>query len=139
MDVSSFSNYVFAPSYKRVSYFSPELKETKAMWVWRHTIGRISLLASGLILSAGLTLHLCKLAVEGVFVSLSAGKFTSILTFSDVKKNSEKLTTVAEEWKNGIGDWLIPTVDYPSFPSILLKELFNIFQTEINPSPLGTR
>ncbi len=108
--ISQFCSYLFSIQY------DDWREENLSMQAWRHTVGRISIVASAAIVTIGVALHYCKIALESLIVTLTAGRSEHIsdaLTFDSIQEESKKVTSIAKEFsEKQIDDWFTPTKSY---------------------------
>ncbi len=100
------------------SYFTAS-NETFAMSAWRHSVGRVSAVASLVIVALGATLQLCKLGVMAAVCGITGGLYGHVVKalqwnvieseFAMLPKNLKAVTSWYFE------SFLTPKPGYPAF------------------------
>ncbi len=88
----SFGLYLLLPLIEKTGEFR-NFAETTPMTAWRNTIGRISVIASAVILVFGATIEACKMGVKSGIYALTfglSGRYIEFLNFDGIKASGHQ-------------------------------------------------
>ncbi len=115
----NFTEYLTRPQFSDNEFRLNTHDESFAMSAWRHSVGRVSAVASSVIVALGVTLQLCKLGVMAAICGITGGLSGRIVKALDWDQIKSEFTMLPSNL-SAVTSWyfesiLTPDPEYPAF------------------------